>query len=124
MYLTSVKVIKLGSGRRVELAGGSWVQELITSESAGSRKCMLGYSTFKPKTRTRRLRHSEEELCFVISGKGMLAVDEGFVYFEAGDALYIPPNVAHAVVNDSEDDVTMVYVFSYPEYPPTVAQEQ
>ncbi|MEM1994013.1 MAG: cupin domain-containing protein [Nitrososphaerales archaeon] len=121
--MSSIKVVKLGSGRRTELAGGSWVQELITSKLAGSKKCMLGYSTFKPKTKTKKLTHSEEELCFVISGKGKLELDNGFVYFEAGDALYIPPNIAHAVVNDGEDDVTMVYVFSYPEYPPTVAQD-
>ncbi|MFN3622305.1 MAG: cupin domain-containing protein [Nitrososphaerales archaeon] len=121
--MSSIKVVKLGSGRRTDLPGGSWVQELITSKLAGSKKCMLGYSTFKPKTKTKKLTHSEEELCFVISGKGKLEVDNGFVYFEAGDALYIPPNVAHAVVNDGEDDVIMVYVFSYPEYPPTVAQD-
>lgn len=119
-----VKVIKVGSGRRTNLEGGSWVEELISSKLADSRKCTLGYSTFKPKTKTKKLAHSEEELCFVIRGKGKLALDGYDVNFEAGDALYIPPNVAHAVVNDGEEDVIMVYVFSYPEYPPTLVQEQ
>lgn len=121
--MSGVKVIKLGSGRRTDLEGGSWVQELITSNLAGSRKCMLGYSTFKPKTKTKKLIHTEEELCFVIAGRGKLALNEGYVNFEAGEALYIPPNTPHAVVNDGEDDVIMVYVFSYPEYPPTLAQD-
>jgi quercetin dioxygenase-like cupin family protein len=122
--LSDVKVVKLGSGRRTNLENGSWVEELISSKLAGSKKCMLGYSTFKPKTRTNKLTHSEEELCFVIKGKGKLALDLCYINFEAGDALYIPPNVAHAVVNDGEEDVIMVYVFSYPEYPPTLTQKQ
>ncbi len=121
--MSSVKVIKLGSGRRTDLPGGSWVQELITSTLAGSKKCMLGYSTFKPGTATKTLVHSEEELCYVISGRGKLRLQDTDVEFEGGDALYIPPEVAHSVVNVGDTDVVMVYIFSYPEYPPTKVSE-
>jgi len=34
-------------------------------------------------------------------------------------ALYIPPGVKHGTLNNGHEDLTMVYVFSYPKYPPT-----
>jgi oxalate decarboxylase/phosphoglucose isomerase-like protein (cupin superfamily) len=34
-------------------------------------------------------------------------------------AVYIPPGVKHGTLNRGEEDLTMVYVFSYPKYPPT-----
>ena len=119
----AIKVVKLGEGKRIDLPGGSWVQELITASTVGSKKSMLGVSRFKPRTRTKLLKHTEEEMCYVISGKGRLGLEEGEVIFEAGEALYIPPGVAHAVINDGEDDVVMVYVFSSPEYPSTEARD-
>ena len=39
--------------------------------------------------------------------------------FRRGEALYIPAGVWHAVVNTGEEDVTMVFAFPHPDYPPT-----
>jgi quercetin dioxygenase-like cupin family protein len=41
------------------------------------------------------------------------------VRFGAGDALHIPAGVWHAVVNDGDEDVVMVFGFPHPDYPPT-----
>ena len=53
------------------------------------------------------------------SGSGRLRLDDGEVEFGTGDALHIPAGVWHAGVNDSAEDVVMVFGFPHPDYPPT-----
>ena len=43
----------------------------------------------------------------------------GVWVYAAGQALYIPASVWHAVVNTGEVPVTMVFAFPHPTYPPT-----
>jgi quercetin dioxygenase-like cupin family protein len=114
-----VKVVTLDDGERIDLGGGSWSHHLLNTRTVSSEKAMLGISTFTPGTDTPQKVHEEEELCYVIRGKGEITVGERTVPFHAPAAIYIPPGVAHGVRNNGDQDVLMVYVFSYPEYPPT-----
>jgi mannose-6-phosphate isomerase-like protein (cupin superfamily) len=41
------------------------------------------------------------------------------VPFKAGDGLFIPAGVWHAVANTGGEDVAMVFGFPFPTYPPT-----
>jgi quercetin dioxygenase-like cupin family protein len=80
----------------------------------------MGVSCFKPGLKTDLMVHEEEELAYVVQGKGKIALkDGGEVRYQAGDGIYIPAGVAHGVVNDGDEDVVMVAGFSWPEYPPT-----
>ncbi len=79
----------------------------------------MGFSTWKPGASTKQMVHETEEMAFIVSGKGKLSVGDKFVSYKAGQGVLIPAGVPHGVVNDSDQDLTMVYVFSYPEYPPT-----
>jgi len=114
-----VKVVRSEEGVRAALPGGSWLVELLSKNTVGTRKMMLGFSTFKPGTDTEKKIHSEEECVFVISGKGKITLHDGDVEFGPNSAIYIPPGVAHGVRNDGHEDVVMVYTFSHPEYPRT-----
>lgn len=114
-----VKVVRSEQGIRTTLPDGSWLIELLSGNTIGTKKMMLGFSTFKPGADTEKKIHTEEECAFIISGRGKITLKEGDVEFEPNSAVYIPPGVAHGVRNDGPEDVSMVYSFSYPKYPPT-----
>lgn len=65
------------------------------------------------------LSHETEELAYVLGGSGRLRMDDGSVPYGPGSALYIPAGVWHAVVNDGDVAVSMVFAFPHPDYPPT-----
>jgi mannose-6-phosphate isomerase-like protein (cupin superfamily) len=114
-----VKIVQSEKGIRTNLPGGSWLIELLSSNTIGTRKMMLGFSTFKPGADTEKKIHTEEECAFIISGRGKITLKDGDVDFGPYSAVYIPPGVAHGVRNDGPEDVVMVYTFSHPVYPPT-----
>ncbi|MBU2602271.1 MAG: cupin domain-containing protein [Actinobacteria bacterium] len=114
-----VKVIDMSEGRRTDLPGGNFVCELISGPRVGSKDVCLGFSTWKPGASTKQMVHDVEELAFIVEGEGKLSIGDEHVSYRAGQGVLIPAGVPHGVVNDSEADMSMVYVFAHPEYPPT-----
>jgi quercetin dioxygenase-like cupin family protein len=117
--VSAVTVVALESAEPIELPGGSWSRMLVTGERVESPAASIGYSVFKPGSATACVSHETDEVAYVVSGSGRLDTDDGEVRFETGDALHIPPRTWHAVVNDSDADVLMVFGFPHPDYPPT-----
>jgi quercetin dioxygenase-like cupin family protein len=115
----AISVVALRSVEPIELPGGSWSRMLVTEQRVEGNASSIGYSVFKPDTSTASVSHETEEVAVVVSGSGWLETDEGEIRFREGDALHIPPGTWHAVVNDSDDDVVMVFGFPHPDYPPT-----
>jgi len=114
-----VKVVGPLEGKRTDLPGGHWVCELISGPLNGAAGSMLGFSTWQPGASTKQLVHEVDELCYIVAGEGKLSIADETVSYTAGQAVLIPAGVPHGVVNDSSAPMSMVYVFSYPEYPPT-----
>jgi mannose-6-phosphate isomerase-like protein (cupin superfamily) len=114
-----VVVVGHDGGKRSDIPGGSWVCELLSGPRTGASATMLGFSSWAPGADTKQLVHEVDELCYIVSGEGKLSVGEELVPFRAGEAVLVPAGVPHGVVNDSQADMRMVYVFSHPEYPPT-----
>jgi quercetin dioxygenase-like cupin family protein len=117
--VSGVSVIALDSVPDIELPNGSFSRMLVTGDRASGATASLGYSVFRPGTVLGSVAHETEEVAYVASGRGRLQLDDGEVQLAAGDALHIPPRVWHAVVNDGEDDLIMVFGFPHPDYPPT-----
>jgi quercetin dioxygenase-like cupin family protein len=117
--VSGVSVVPLESVDPIELPGGSWSRMLVTGERVGGTSSSIGYSVFKPGSATTSVSHETEEVAYVVSGSGRLDTDDGEVRFTSGDALHITPGIWHAVVNDSDEDVVMVFGFPHPDYPPT-----
>ena len=113
-----VAVIAVADVPPIDLPGGSWSRLLLTGEGVGA-ETTLGCSSFAPGTSTAMLSHATEELAYVMSGAGELRMDDAVVPYAAGQALYIPAGVWHAVANTGEVPVTMVFAFPHPTYPPT-----
>ena len=118
-----VSVVPLEEVETIDLPGGSWSRMLITGAAVGGNVSSLGYSVFKPGTVLAPVSHETEEVAYVVSGSGRVDTDAGEVRFAAGDALHIPASTWHAVVNDSDADVVMVFGFPHPDYPPTERRE-
>jgi quercetin dioxygenase-like cupin family protein len=117
--MKGVNVVALESVDPIELPGGSWSRMLITADTVDGCTSSIGYSVFKPGSATTSVSHETEEVAYVVSGAGRLDTDDGEVRFGPGDALHISPRTWHAVVNDSDADVVMVFGFPHPDYPPT-----
>ncbi|KAA3644231.1 MAG: cupin domain-containing protein [Chloroflexi bacterium] len=92
---------------------------VLNQDTLEANKTSMGYSIFTPGTELSAVSHECEELAIVISGKGELKLEDTVVSCDAGDALFIPPETWHAVVNSGEEDLIMVFTFAYPDYPPT-----
>ena len=73
----------------------------------------------QPGAATKQLVHEVDELCYIVEGEGKLSIGDETVSYRAGQAVLIPAGVPHGVVNDSPAPMSMVYVFSHPQYPPT-----
>ncbi len=102
----------------IDLPGGSWSRLLLTGDGVGAATT-LGCSSFAPGTSTPMLSHATEELAYVTGGHGELRMEGSVVPYAAGQALYIPAGVWHAVANTGDEPVTMVFAFPHPTYPPT-----
>lgn len=114
-----ISVVPLEQVEAIDLPGGSWSRMLITDATVAGNAGSMGYSVFRPGTATSSVSHETEEVAYVVSGSGRLDTDDGEVRFAAGDALHISASTWHAVVNDSDEDVVMVFGFPHPRYPPT-----
>jgi len=114
-----VKVVDLTEGKRTDLPDGSWVCELVSGPLNGAAATMLGFSTWQPGADTKQLVHEVDELCYIVEGEGKLSIGDERVGYRSGQGVLIPAGVPHGVVNDSDAPMSMVYVFSHPEYPPT-----
>jgi putative monooxygenase len=121
--MTGVAVISLADVPPVELPGGSWSRVLVSEQTVGANASVLGYSVFKPGTATADLSHAVEELAFVVSGSGAIRLGTEDVPVGAGQAMFIPARLWHAVLNTGTEDLVMVFSFPSPGYPPTERRE-
>jgi quercetin dioxygenase-like cupin family protein len=117
--VSAVRVIALDEVDPIGLPGGSWSRMLVTDRTAGGATASLGYSVFTPGTDLAPVKHEAEEVAYVVSGRGELRLDDEAIAFQAGDGLFIPADVWHAVANTGDQDVVMVFGFPHPDYPPT-----
>ena len=59
--------------------------------------------------------HTEDEVYYIVSGKGMIAVDGEDRYIEAGSIVYVAANIEHRFHSITED-LTILVFFAPAEY--------
>jgi quercetin dioxygenase-like cupin family protein len=116
----AVKTVRLQDVEPIPLPGGSWSRMVLTDKTLGPNTSSLGYSVFTPGCVTTMVAHETEEVAYVLAGSGELRLEEDeSVPFAAGQGLFVPAGVWHAVANTGGEDVVMVFGFPHPDYPPT-----
>src|ERR1035437_8543949 len=101
------------------LPGRSFVL-LHGPELTGSRTLSVGLSIFPAGSAPAGHVHpGEEEIVYVVAGRGQLVAADGAVELEPGVSVYIPPGVSHATVAYEGAQLELVCSFSPPVLPGT-----
>jgi len=92
---------------------GSLIRELmhpaLHGASHGVRHQSLAEATVPVGTRTVLHRHARsEELYFVLAGQGRMCLGEAVFDVAEGDALCIPPGVAHCIENTGQQGLRIL----------------
>jgi len=58
---------------------------------------------FTPRVRDYQTAHSQDELYFVVRGKGTFVVADREFPFDSGDALFVPARVPHRFITFTDD---------------------
>jgi mannose-6-phosphate isomerase-like protein (cupin superfamily) len=99
------------------LPGRDWFY-LLGPQNSGAQNLVFGLADFPGGTLAASHTHEgEEEILYVISGKGAIIAGEEEIDFEPGVAVLIPPGVPHRIRADGEETLRVVTVFSPPVVP-------
>lgn len=66
--MPAVRVVPMTEVEPIALPGGSWSRMVVTRTTAPETTSSLGYSVFKPGAVTPLVKHTVEELAFVVRG--------------------------------------------------------
>ena len=91
---------------------GMGIRTLTYADAAmGAEQIMSGRTLFPANSRIPHHTHSREELVIVIRGRGTLEIDGRTVILETDDASFVPPNVVHRFVNESADELELMWTY-------------
>ncbi len=94
---------------------GSLVEELIRPEREGSANLSLARAVIKPGQQTLRHYHATaEEVYYVLSGEGVIAVGGYRRRVGPGDAILIRPGAEHSALCLSEEPLVILCACSPP----------
>lgn len=117
--MESIEIISERQGVKKDLAGRGWSVDLISEQTSRAKTMMLGISTIRAGATTRKVVHETEELCYVISGSGIVTDGKKRKRFRERDAIFFPANSPHTIVCDKEAEVIMMFTFPTTSFPPT-----
>jgi quercetin dioxygenase-like cupin family protein len=93
---------------------GRVVRPFVTPDD-GAERLVAGVVTFPSTGDSEPHSHAiEEEVLYVVSGRGALVCDGERHLLEPGSYVFVPPGVEHFVRNDGEEPITLFYAFSPP----------
>ena len=109
--------VKTQDVERLQLPGRMW-QKLVAPDSGDCQNMILGVVTFPPGSDPGTHKHeSEEEIIYVVSGRGETKVGDAIYALEPGVAVFTEPGVEHGVKTLGDEPLVLVSVFSPPVKP-------
>ncbi len=101
----------------LHLPGRDWFY-LLGPQNSGAKNLNFGLATFPPDSKAPPHMHeTQEEIIFILSGRGKFATAERTVPLEPGTAVFIPPGLEHQIVVTGDETIKLVTVFSPPVVP-------
>lgn len=80
--------------------------------SIEAKNFVIGYVTIYPQGSVPFHSHVQEEVYIIISGEGIMYVDEEKQSVREGDYIYIPSNSRHLIKNTSSKEMKMIFCYS------------
>jgi putative monooxygenase len=107
---TAEPQIRLVDAMPADTRRGGDVRALLSPKTAGSTSGFMGVATIAPGERISEHYHPySEEFIYVVSGALDAQLDGESHRLSARQALLIPLNVRHRLVNDGEEDAFIVF---------------
>jgi quercetin dioxygenase-like cupin family protein len=99
------------------LPGRDWFY-LLGPQNSQAKNLVFGLAEFPGGTLAAAHSHEvEEEIIYILSGKGAIISGEMEARLEPGVAVFIPPGLPHQIRVDGEETLKMVTLFSPPVTP-------
>ena len=90
---------------------GEIIREYMGSAAGGAIQHSLAQITLPSGATARRHYHPVcEESYLILAGTGSVTLDDETRKVAAGDAIAIPANIVHTIINDSEADLVFLAV--------------
>ncbi|MAS34540.1 MAG: hypothetical protein CL610_11065 [Anaerolineaceae bacterium] len=94
---------------------GEVVRELIGKAAGGGDQHSVAHITLPPGTTSLKHYHPVvEESYYILAGRGSLTLGAEKQTLAAGDAVAIPINVVHQIINDGPQPLTFIAVCAPP----------
>lgn len=89
---------------------------LVDQDTVGAKEITFGYLKWEPRTsfHKRHVHEDAEEVIYIVSGKGMIGVDQEEFEAGQGDTIWIPRGVVHWAYNPFDETSEMLLVYSRP----------
>jgi len=101
----------------IQLPGRLW-KKLIGPEDGGCKNMIFGVVSFPPGSNPGTHVHSgEEEIIYVLSGRGETKVGGKIFPLEPGVAVFTEPGVEHGIKTLGDKPLVLISVFSPPVKP-------
>lgn len=84
-------------------------------ENADSEKFMFKITEYMPGLAHDWHTHPQDEVIFVLSGRGFTELPEGKTEIGPGDLIFVPADVPHATSNPNDEPLRAVIVKSPPD---------
>ncbi len=99
----------------VQLPGRAHKMIIGPDNFGPAERMCFGVADFPPmKHAPGHVHESQEEILYVLTGKGEFYFDGVPEAVEPGTCVYVPPGVTHSINNTGEEVLKVVYVFSPP----------
>jgi quercetin dioxygenase-like cupin family protein len=91
---------------------GMGIRTLTYADAAmGAEQILSGRTIFPANTKIPHHTHSREELVIISRGRGILEIEGRRIVLETDDASFVPPNVVHRFVNESNDELELTWTY-------------
>ncbi len=114
------EISQLGKAQNFEWGNILW---FVEPDNLDIERMSVGLITFYPRTVQEEHLHSgDEQVIYVVSGAGTHIIDDETHGLRPGDLRHIHPYTRHKVVNDSDDELKLIIVYTPSKFQRLLAQ--
>ena len=114
-----MEIINAHEIKGMEFPAGRCTRVLVGPKaSLEAERFVLGHVTIYPGGSVPLHSHKQEEVYYIVSGRGRITVDGETREVQTGDCIYLRPPLEHMLQNTSTENMVMMFCYA----PKTVAE--